>query len=276
MNTDKSGNTFARIVSIVVQVTMLAVMLPLSRPAAAADPIDTILTSYQPVITESIDASGLKHPGVGFTKDMLENMRAQVLAKKEPWNTHFNMMLTSGTAGRNVGPSNVSSTDPTQPKFLGLDGSTEGAFKADALRAYTQAILYYVTGDQVYRANAMRIIRLYAKMDPSKYVYYTDSHIHTGIPLQRMAGAAEILRYTSTTDPTLAWTDDDTQKFSANFVTPTIETFNNCNCRFMNQHLYTTIGKMSGSIFMGDRAGYDQAVEWFMVNKDAPDPAWTG
>jgi hypothetical protein len=33
---------------------------------------------------------------------------------------------------------------------------------------------------------------------------------------------------------------------------------------------------MSGSIFMGDRDGYNQAVEWFMVNKDAPDPAWTG
>ena len=105
-------------------------------------------------------------------------------------------MLTSGTAARNTGPSNASSTDPTQPKFQGLDGSAEGSFKADALRAYTQAILYYVTGDQVYRANAMRIIRLYEKMDPSKYVYYTDSHIHTGIPLQRMAAAAEILRYT--------------------------------------------------------------------------------
>jgi len=106
------------------------------------------------------------------------------------------MMLTSGTAARNTGPSNASSTDPTQPKFQGLDGSAEGSFKADALRAYTQAILYYVTGDQVYRANAMRIIRLYEKMEPSKYVYYTDSHIHTGIPLQRMAAAAEILRYT--------------------------------------------------------------------------------
>ncbi|EEF23855.1 conserved hypothetical protein, partial [Ricinus communis] len=91
-----------------------------------------------------------------------------------------------------------------------------------------------------------------------------------------MTTAAEILRYTSTQTPALAWTDDDTAKFSANLVTPVIQTFDNCNCRFMNQHLYTTIAKMSGSIFMGDRDGYNTAVEWFTVNKDAPDPAWTG
>ncbi|WP_395408470.1 discoidin domain-containing protein [Pseudoduganella sp. UC29_106] len=276
MRAIKFDHATKRIVRTVISAAFAMTLIPFPGQGAMADPIDTIVTSYQPVISESIDANGFKHPGVGFTKAQLENMRAQVLAKKEPWYTHFNMMLTSGTAGRTVGPSNVSSTDPTMPRFLGLDGSAEGAFKADALRAYTQAILYYVTGDQVYRANAMRIIRLYENMDPSKYVYYADSHIHTGIPLQRMAGAAEILRYTSTTDPTLEWTETDTQKFSANFVTPTIQTFNNCNCRFMNQHLYTTIGKMSGSIFMGDREGYEQAVEWFTVNKDAPDPAWTG
>lgn len=272
----KFDHAVKRIVYVAISAAIATTLMPLPGQVAMAEPIDTMVTSYQPVINETVDASGLKHPGVGFTKAQLESMRAQVLTKKEPWNTHFNMMLTSGTAGRTVGPSNVSSSDPTMPKFLGLDGSAEGAFKADALRAYTQAILYYVTGDQVYRANAMRIIRLYENMDPSKYVYYTDSHIHTGIPLQRMAGAAEILRYTSTTDPTLEWTETDTQKFSVNFVTPTIQTFNNCNCRFMNQHLYTTIGKMSGSIFMGDREGYEQAVEWFTVNKDAPDPAWTG
>jgi hypothetical protein len=255
---------------------IVATLVP-ARVALAADPIDTMVTSYQPVISESVDASGFKHPGVGLTKDMLENMRAEVLAKKEPWNTHFNMMLKSGKASRTPGISNVNGADPTKPRIYGIDSQgAEGIFIADALTAYTQAILYYVTGDSVYRANAMRIIRLYEQMDPAKYTYYTDAHIHTGIPMQRMVSAAEILRYSSTQDPALAWTDDDTQKLSANLFVPVILTDDNCNCRFMNQHLYTTIAKMSGSIFMGDRDGYNQAVEWFMVNKDAPDPAWTG
>jgi hypothetical protein len=274
----KFDHALRRIVCMAFSVGIATTLVPLpGQVAMAADPIDTMVTSYQPVISESIDANGFRHPGVGLTKETLETMRAQVLAKKEPWNTHFNMMLKSGKASRTVGISNVNAADPTQPRILGIDSQgANGQFIADSLTAYTQAILYYVTGDDVYRANAMRIIRLYEKMDPSRYVYFVDSHIHTGIPLSRMTAAAEILRYTSTQTPALEWTDDDTVKFSANLVTPVIQTFDNCNCRFMNQHLYTTIAKMSGSIFMGDRDGYNTAVEWFMVNKDAPDPAWTG
>ncbi|MVW59649.1 hypothetical protein GPY61_06875 [Massilia sp. NEAU-DD11] len=278
MRAIKLDRAARHIACMAVSIGIAATLVPYpGQVAMAADPIDTMVTSYQPVISESIDANGFKHPGVGLTKATLETMRTQVLAKKEPWNTHFNMMLKSGKASRTVGISNVNGADPTQPRILGIDSQgANGLFINDALTAYTQAILYYVTGDDVYRANAMRIIRLYGKMDPSKYVYFVDSHIHTGIPLSRMTAAAEILRYTSTQTPALAWTEDDTVNFSRNLVTPVIQTFDNCNCRFMNQHLYTTIAKMSGSIFMGDRDGYNQAVEWFTVNKDAPDPAWTG
>lgn len=261
-----------------VSISIIATLVPLpGQVAQAAEPIDTLATDYLPEISETIDASGFKHPGVGFTKQMLENVRTQVRAKKEPWNTYFNKMILAGSASRTPVIRNVNGADPSLPRIFGLDSQgANGSFIADSLTAYTQAILYYVTGDEVYRANAMRIIRLYEQMDPARYVYFTDSHIHTGIPLSRMVGAAEILRYTSTQDPALAWTEDDTLKFSNNLVVPVVQTFNNCNCRFMNQHLYTTIAKMSGSIFLGDREGYDQTVEWFTVNKDAPDQAWTG
>jgi hypothetical protein len=274
MRTFRFEHAVRRIVCMVVSIGVMATLV---QAAQAAEPIDTLATGYQPSIAESIDASGFKHPGVGFTKAMLENMRTQVLGKKEPWNSHFNDLTKAAQASRTPGISNVLASDPTKPRIYGIDSQgANGQFIADSLTAYTQAILYYVTGDEVYRANAMRIIRLYEQMDPGKFLYFVDSHIHTGIPLSRMVGAAEILRYTSTQDPALAWTEDDTLKFSANLVVPVVQTFNNCNCRFMNQHLFTTIGKMTGSIFTGDRAGYDQAVEWFTVNKDAPDPAWTG
>ncbi len=277
MRTNRFDNALRRIVAMAFSVGIATTLVPLPGQVAMADPIDTLVTSYQPVITKTIDANGFKHPGVGLTKEMLENARAQILAKKEPWYTHFNMMLGSASASRTPRIRNMNGNDPTKPAFYGLTSQgLEGNFIADAGTVYTQAVLYLVTGDDTYRSNAMHIIRLYSQMDPAQYAYYTDSHIHTGIPLQRMTTAAEILRATSTQTPALAWTDDDTVNFSRNLITPVIQTFDNCNCRFMNQHLYTTIAKMSGSIFMGDRDGYNQAVEWFMVNKDAPDPAWTG
>jgi hypothetical protein len=269
---------FWRLVLMVISVSIVATLVPLpAQVARAADTIQTLATSYQPTISETVDASGFKHPGMGFTKETLENVRTQVRAQQEPWNTYFNSMLWSGSASKAPTIRNVNGADPTKPRLYGLTSQgDQSLFIADARTAYTQAILYYVTGDETYRNNAMRIIRLYAQMDPAQYAYYVDSHIHTGIPLSRIVGAAEILRYTSTQTPALEWTDDDTVKFTNNLVMPVIQTFNSCNCRFMNQHLYTTIAAMSGSIFAGNRELYEQSVEWFTVNKDAVDQGQNG
>jgi len=266
----RSRDALLRILSWAVSLGLLA------NTANAAD-ITTIATNYQPTINDTIDASGFKHPGVGLTKDVLENMRTQVRAQKEPWNTYFNQMLLSGAASTTPTIKNVNGSDPSKPRYYGLNSQgVESLFVTDALTAYTQAILYYVTGNETYRANALRIIRLYSQMDPSQFAYYTDAHIHTGIPLQRMVGAAEILRYTSYQSASLAWTEDDTNNFVNNFMLPTIYTDDSSNDHFMNQHLYTTIGAMSGWIFTGNRARYDETVEWFTVNKTAADQGQNG
>ncbi|MRW89752.1 hypothetical protein GJ699_07130 [Duganella sp. FT80W] len=256
----------------------MAMALALCCPlAGAADTIQTLATTYQPVLTETVDASGFKHPGVGLTRQVLEDMRTQVLAQKEPWNTYFNQMLLSSAAGRAVTSNQQSASDPSKPSSYAFNSQgIESRFIADALKAYTQAILYYVTGDEVYRANALHIIRIWAQMDPAQYAYYTDAHIHSGIPLNRMVAAAEILRYSSYQTADLAWTDQDTTSFTNNLITPVIETLQHSNAYFMNQHLYPLIGAMSGYIFTGNRVRYNEGVEWFMVNKTAVDQGQNG
>ena len=257
--------------------SMTATLLLAPGQAEAADTIATLATAYEPTINETIDASGFKHPGVGLTRDMLENVRTQVRAQKEPWNEHFNaMLLSTANSARNLSSSNQGS-DPTKPGSLAFSSqSFNGKFIADGLKAYTQALLYYITGDEIYRANAMRIIRIWAQMDPAQYVYFNDAHIHTGIPLSRMVAAAEILRYTSCQTPALEWTEQDTQNFTNNLIVPVTETFNHTNWRFMNQHTYPLLGSMSGYIFTGNRARYNEAVEWFTVNKTAVDQGQNG
>ena len=77
MRTNKFDHALRRIVCMAFSVGVATTLVPLpGQVALAADQIDTLLTSYQPVISESIDANGFQHPGVGFTKDQLEAQAA--------------------------------------------------------------------------------------------------------------------------------------------------------------------------------------------------------
>ncbi|MCL6603179.1 MAG: discoidin domain-containing protein [Paenibacillus sp.] len=267
-----------RILSTVVSISIIATILPLSIRVSAAETTEPLMMmDFLPTINEVIDESGFKHPGVGPTKDTLENMRNQVLAQKEPWITYYNEMLKSSSASKTVSSSNQSGTDPTKPGSDAFNSqSFNSRFIADGLKAYTQSILFYVTGEETYRSNAMHIIRIWSQMDPAKYMYFNDAHIHTGIPLNRMVSAAEILRYTSSRTEELKWTDKDTTDFTTNLITPVIETFQHDNNYFMNQHQYPLLGAMAGYIFTGNRARYNEGVEWFTVNKTAVDQGQNG
>ncbi|MEV4110388.1 putative Ig domain-containing protein [Nonomuraea sp. NPDC049695] len=243
-----------------------------ARPAAAQD-LGTCALTFQPTVSEQ----GFVHPGVGLTQPILENARRQIAAGAEPWTSSLKAMQRSSAAGTGVTSSNRSSADPTKPASDAFNSQGfNGRFIADGLKSYTQAILYVLTGEEVYRKNALDIIRIWEQMDPGKYEYFTDSHIHTGIPLNRMVSAAELLRYTSCADEAHPWTDADTQSFTDNLVVPVIKTFQNDNNHFMNQHNYPLMGAMAGSIFMNDTALYKRSVEWFTVNATAKDQGFNG
>nr|MCR5753256.1 Ig domain-containing protein [Acetatifactor sp.] len=275
----------AVLTAIVSLVTTLQTDLMTVRAAESGqtNPVQTLMREYCPTINEVIDdESGFTHPGVGLTKELLENVRQQVRIGNEPWTTYFKDMIQSSAAALDVTSSNAQSDGVTASSVAFNSQGFNSRFRADGLKAYTQAVLYYITGNVAYRANAMKIIRVWEQMDPDQYAYFTDACIHTGIPLHRMCMAAEILRYTSFevtdgyTTQQLEWTAQDTEYFINNLVDPTVRTFNSSTDRFMNQQTYTTIGAMSGYLFMDDVTGYEKTVEWFTVNKDARDPGFTG
>lgn len=229
-----------------------------------------------PQITQVTDDAGFIHPGVGLTKALLENVRTKIRAGAQPWTYYYNtMLLPAPEAAKTVTSSN--SSNGTTPSADNFDSQgIQGRFIADAVKAYAQAMMYFITGDEVYRANAMMIIRIWEQMDPAKYAYYTDAHIHAGVPLNRMVMAAEIMRYTSTKTESLAWTDQDTAKFTDNLIVPVTETLLHDQNHFMNQHTYPILGAMAGYIFTGNKARYDEAVEWFTVNRTAKDQGFNG
>jgi len=220
--------------------------------------------------------NGFIHPGIGLTREILENARTQILSNQEPWLSGFRALASSSDSGRTISCRNQSRKDPSKPDVDAFDSrGINDRLIGDSFKAHRQALMYYFTGYEVYRANAMNIVRVWSQMDPNKYKRWPEDHIHSSYPIQRMIIAAEILRYTSSGDPKIAWMEQDTDHFTRNFVVPAVNTFLNGNGWFMNQNGFPIAAAMAGDIFTSDRKSYERRVEWFTVNKDAPNKGWS-
>jgi hypothetical protein len=217
------------------------------------------------------------HPGIGLTEELLRTARANIIAHKEPWYSGFKELAMHPQSVKWVKCRNQSWKNPGQPDLDAFNSkSMEMRISQDSGKAERQALMYFFTGDETYRANAMNILRVWSKMAPNKYGRYPDCNIHSGYPLRAMVRAAEIMRYTSCENPKLAWTEQDTAQLTQNLVDPMISTFMNYNGWFMNQNDFALLGAMSGYIFTNNREGYNQRVEWFTVNSTAPNQGWSG
>ncbi|MET9271474.1 putative Ig domain-containing protein [Kribbella sp. NPDC003557] len=257
--------------------TVIAVLCGLlGTPSAQAQQVAYPL----PAINRVTSAAGFVHPGIAVSASSLERARAQVRQGAEPWASYYAAMIATSYASatfssKNAGPG----TDQPANTAFNSQG-VQSLFIDDAFRAYTQAIQYVVTGDPAYRENGLRLVRIWSHMDPAKYAYYPDAHIHSGPPLMRMLAAAEILRYTSvnpgSTGYDLRWNADDTANLATNLVGPMTQTFLYRNRNFMNQHSYSLVGAIAGYIFTDNLPRYREAVEWFSVNATNPDDDTNG
>lgn len=254
---------------------VIAGMVPAS--AAVADDVGHAellagQAAVQPVeIHRTVSEAGFAHPGVGLTADHLENMRTQVLAGVEPWASYYDAMTQTRYAAVDFKASIQGPTDE-QPTATAYDtASMRSRQHADSIGAMTQALMYLVTGDERHRANALHVIRTWSSLDPARYKYFPDAHIHTGVPLYQTLVAAEIIRSTEPANDELdgydlRWTERDEQRIEDNLVRPVLDTFLYSQNRLWNQHLYGVIGMVSAAIFLDDAELYAERVEWFTVN----------
>lgn len=253
-----------RIGAIVLATAMISSTLALA-PAVAEEPPPL------PEITETITPDGFVHPGIGVTADQLENARTQIGDGIEPWASYFAAMAQTRYAARDFVARNQGASDDQPDNDAYDEAGMRGRALDDSLGALTQALMYTFTGDDAYRENALHVLRTWSSMDPDKYEYFPDAHIHTGVPLMYFVTAAEVIRSTAPESDDrdgydLRWTDRDQQRAEENMVRPTLDTFLYSQNRLWNQHTYGVIGMLSGAIFLDDEELYEERVEWFTVN----------
>jgi hypothetical protein len=254
---------------------LLALVFACALQPAQADTGPSIITSNVVQINEYTSPEGFKHPGIRFTKESLENLRAQVIAGREPWTSYFEGMRRRHWAQFTYRSGNDNGSGLPRNPIIDNNGKV-ATFIDDAQAALMHSVLYYVTGDERYRTVAMRILNIYSHMSPTGVNYFPDVHIKMGQPIYHMTAAAEILRTTSAMTPSLQWTQEMTDNYINNFLTPQRNAYIRKNHYFMNQFSYALIGNTAASIFSDDIAGYQEAVEWATVNATAENQGWNG
>ncbi|MFI7709172.1 alginate lyase family protein [Nonomuraea sp. NPDC049480] len=200
------------------------------------------------------------HPGVLVSKPQLDFVRSKVNAGAQPWKGAYDQMIASSLASlsRTPKPRAVVECGPySNPN----NGCTDE--RQDALAAYTDALVWYITRDSRYAEKAIQIMDAWSAV-------ITD-HTNHNAPLQTgWAGsswprAAEIIRYTYT-----GWSATGVSRFATmlrNVYLP--EVINGSPRTNGNWELSMMEAAIGIAVFLQDKAAYDKAVSTFRARLPA-------
>ncbi len=247
-------------------------LLPLLVAGSAvtrAEPTPTILTDNVVELRETISPQGFVHPGISCDAETLSVMREKVIAGVSPWVDYFEGMRRTRFADPNRKPARV--------EQIVNDGGING-LAYDAHLAWTQTILYVVTGNEEYRKLPVEIINWYGSRTEKSFFpkYFTDSHIKIGKYVYTLASAADILRATTPKDAQLAVTPAMIDALQQYCFLPIRKNCIERNDYFMNQHSYAIMGYLASTILGDEVEDYKQVVEWTTVNATTPNQGRDG
>lgn len=224
---------------------------------------DMYLTDYIPSVTEETDAStGFIHPGILITKDNIVRMQTKVREGKEPWLSSFEKLSAEGISSPTV---RIYAYDSNADTTALKSEARLKNMRMDSRSVVNQALMYVITGDEVYRQNTMTILRMWSKLRDVYTTLGSDRIDHGEIGF-KMAFAAELMKYTSTENPDLIWTDYDNEQFV--IMLETIQPKHDSWWHWMNQHGICNMATMANAIFRNDIKLYKSAVQRTTTNPE--------
>jgi hypothetical protein len=238
----------ASVVVVLAGVSGLVMINRPDRPAAAAE---TPWESAGPAVLAALPGGAFRHPGVLVGDDELARVKEKIDSGAEPWASAFAQMAGTryGRADWQPRPRAVVECGPYSNPDLGCTEEAE-----DGVAAYTQALLWRLTGEKQHAEAAIRIIDAWAAV--------LERHTNDNGPLQSawsavpMVRAAELIRYGyDGWDPAPA-----EAMFRDVYLAEVIggATWTNGNWELIMMEAATGI-----AVFLDDRASFDRAVARF-------------
>lgn len=131
----------------------------------------------------SLPAMNFVHPGALDSREDLDFVKGQIRAGAQPWKGEFDRIKASAAAVRT----------PHGLAAINSKGADAGVSRDDAIAAYTQALLWYYTGDPAYAARSTAILDAWAPL--TGFTSGTEQdRLQAGWIGAVLAPAAEIMR----------------------------------------------------------------------------------
>ena len=218
-----------------------------------------------------ISKSGFHHPGVLVNRAQLDFIKAKVAAGTEPWKSAFEAAKASDLAALTYTPHPVPTVQSGPHSNPDIGAKDE---QHDSEAAYTQALLWYISGDKAYAENTIKIMNAWSGT-------LTGGHELANGPVQaawcgeQWPRAAEIIRYTYP-----GWSAADIAKFQTMLTTQYVPSLLGGSGENGNKELSMSEALINIGVFKDDRATFDAGIKmwrgrtpaYIYLTSDGPTP----
>ncbi|MEV4050438.1 alginate lyase family protein [Amycolatopsis sp. NPDC049688] len=208
----------------------------------------SLLLGLLPATPATAAPATFTHPGVLVSRPQLDFVKAKVKAGTQPWKAAYDQALASPYASLSRTPKPravVECGSYSNPNY----GCTDE--REDAIAAYTDALIWYISGDTRYAQKAISLMDAWSAV--------ITSHTNSNAPLQTgWAGsswprAAEIIKYTYSSWP-------NSGRFATMLRNVYLSKVINGSNSNGNWELSMMEAAVEISVFLEDRTSYDKAV----------------
>jgi hypothetical protein len=213
----------------------------------------TVTTTFADSTTQPTKSpAGFYHPGVLVNRAQLEFIRSKVAAGEEPWKSAFTAAKASEFGAIVYTPHPIKTVEcgPYSNPDVGCKDE-----QRDSEAAYTQALLWFISGDKAYANNAIKIMNAWSST-------LAGGHKNSNGPVQaawcgeQFPRAAEIIRYSDA-----GWSDEDIAKFKDMLAKQYVPSLIHGSCENGNKELSMSEALINIGVFNDDRETFDQGVK---------------